>query len=164
MRRKYDVQNLHRFKYPNLVAEFMETGYSICTISEHMGLGRCSENDPQVNAKLFGEKEILTSEAFGLARLFSCRVEYLFSHELTLVGSYPAAYVRHCESNRRQEKEIEAFRMEREICEKLRKESDLLQAVYKLVNAPESSRHYLVYAILGHDLREVKLNTIPAKI
>lgn len=65
MRRNYDPETLSKYKYPNLVAEFMESGYSICTLSEHMGLGRRKENDPLMKEKLFGSDEITCAEAAG---------------------------------------------------------------------------------------------------
>lgn len=119
MRRNYDPETLSKYKYPNLVAEFMESGYSICTLSEHMGLGRCEENDALVNVKIFGDEEIFYMEAVRLARLFGCTMEYLFSHNLEKVGDMPVAYYRHYESNKRMEKEMVVNRLSREVREVL---------------------------------------------
>lgn len=127
MRRKYDVATLTQYRYPNLVAEFMETGYSICTLSEHMGHGRRQENDPEINSKLFGSEDIFASEAFGLARLFGCKVEYLFSNELEMFGDMPIAYIRHYDSNKRQERELEVFRTSEEIRRTLAEKPYLLE-------------------------------------
>ena len=88
MRRNYNPETLPKYKYPNLVAEFMETGYSICTLSEHMGLGRRQENDPLINAKLFGDEKIMSDEAIGLARLFGCEIRYLFAAQKWAVSLY----------------------------------------------------------------------------
>ena len=115
MRREYDFRILSKYKYPNLVAEFMETGYSICTLSEHMGNGRCKEDDAVINAKIFGDEKITAQEASGLAQLFGCKLEYLFSTEIEMIVDVPAAYIRHLDSNRRQEREMKLFRISEEI-------------------------------------------------
>ena len=93
----------------------METGYSICTLSEHMGNGRCKEDDAVINAKIFGDEKITAQEASGLAQLFGCKLEYLFSTEIEMIGDVPAAYIRHLDSNRRQEREMKLFRISEEI-------------------------------------------------
>lgn len=36
---------LSTYKYPNLMAEVKESTYSICTIAEHIGLGRYRKED-----------------------------------------------------------------------------------------------------------------------
>ena len=106
---------LEKYKYPNLVAEIKESHYSMCTLSDHMGLGRCQENDPVINGKIFGSREILLNEATGLRHLFNCEVEYLFSDQLEIYEERPLAYYHHYEMNRRQE----ADRKRRELCERL---------------------------------------------
>lgn len=95
MRKKYDPEKLSQYKYPNLVAEFMESGFSICTLAEHMGLGSQEEDDPLINAKLFGKTEVFLNEAVGLTKLFQCDAKYLFSHELGMIWGIPIAYIRH---------------------------------------------------------------------
>lgn len=117
MRRNYDPETLSKYKYPNLVAEFLESGYHICTLSEHMGLGRRKENDPLMREKLFGSDEITCDEAVGLSKLFSCKVEYLFSDTLEKLGDMHVAYIRHYESNKRMERDMELY----ELSEKVRK-------------------------------------------
>ena len=151
MRRKYDFKQLGKFKYPNLVAEFMETGYSICALSECMGLGRREENDPLVKAKLFGDEAILSSEALGLSNLFGCDMEYLFDSELQMFGDYPIAYIRHFESNQREEREWEEYQMREDVRKKMMGDARLLLAVYKFVNSPEGARTHLINAILGKE-------------
>lgn len=65
---------LSTYKYPNLMAEVKESTYSICTIAEHIGLGRYrKEDDSKVWSKLTGREEILYDEALGLARLFDTK-------------------------------------------------------------------------------------------
>lgn len=95
MRRNYDPETLTQYKYPNLVAEFMESGISICDMSEHMGLGECREDDSLINAKIFGKTEFFHNEAIGLTKLFQCDARYLFAGELSKVGDIPIAYIRH---------------------------------------------------------------------
>lgn len=115
MRREYNFNILPKYRYPNLVAEFMESGYSICTLSEHMGNGRCKEDDAGINAKIFGDEEIPAQEALGLAQLFGCKLDYLFSHELEMIGDVPVAYIRHYDSNKRLEQEMKLFKISEEI-------------------------------------------------
>lgn len=115
MRRDYNPETLTQYKYPNLVAEFMETGYSICTLSDHMGLGLRQEDDKLINAKIFGDEEILSDEAIGLAKLFGCKVEYLFSNTLEKFCDMPVAYIRHYESNKQQERDRELYSLSEKI-------------------------------------------------
>ena len=65
--KKISNQQLSEFKYPNLIAELIESGYSICTCSDHMGLGRRQENDQEIWDKLKGKRKMSLSEAKGLA-------------------------------------------------------------------------------------------------
>lgn len=103
--KKLTNEQINTFPYPNLIAELIESGYSICTLGEHMGLeGRRSENDPQIWSKLRGQDEIMASEAFGLARLFNTECEYLFSSELTEIDGMSAAYWRWFYENVRMKK------------------------------------------------------------
>lgn len=114
----YDIpfEKLSYYKYPNLVAEVVETGYSICAISEHMGLGRCKENDSIICEKIFGKKKIMLNEAFGLCRLFNCEAGYLFAEELQTIEDKSLAYYRHYERNKRIMENAER----RDFCEAMR--------------------------------------------
>ena len=115
MRRKYDFKDLPKYRYPNLVAEFMESGYILCTLSDHMGNGICEEDNVIMREKIFGNREITAQEAMGLARLFGCKIEYLFSPEVEMIGDVPAAYIRHYDSNKRLEQEMKLFKISEEI-------------------------------------------------
>lgn len=107
------MDELKKFKYPNLIAELCESHYSICTLGEHMGLGhRRKENDPEVWAKLRGEEDMLASEAFGLARLFGADPDYLFADTLTMIGDYPMAVIRWMDSNREREQDQRRYEIE----------------------------------------------------
>lgn len=143
MRRNYNPETLSQYRYPNLVAEFMESGYSICTLSEHMGLGRRQENDPLINAKLFGDKEILFDEAIGLSKLFGCKADYLFSHTLEKIGDMPVAYIRHYESNKQMERDMELYRLSEEIRKALREKPDLADFLKLVLSC---SKHQIQYA------------------
>jgi hypothetical protein len=144
MRRNYDPEILSQYKYPNLVAEFMETGYSICTLSEYMGLGRRKEDDALINAKLFGDKEVLYSEAVGLTQLFSCKMEYLFSDTLEKFGDMPVAYIRHYDSNKRQERDMELYRLSEEIRYAIRDRQYLAEFMRIVLSCTEKQIQYMI--------------------
>lgn len=102
---------LSTYKYPNLMAEVKESTYSICTIAEHIGLGRYrKEDDSKVWSKLTGREEILYDEALGLARLFDTKIEYLFSHELNIIDGQTAAYWRWFDFHQEAQRESEIFK------------------------------------------------------
>lgn len=104
------IEELQKYPYPNLMAEIAESGYSICTIGDHLGIGdHCKEDDAEVWARLRGEKAMLTSEAFGLASLFGVKLEYLFSHELQMFGRNTLAYARWYEKKQKEKREREVF-------------------------------------------------------
>ena len=120
---KKSNEELMKYHYPNFIAELIESGYSICTLGDHMGLGRHrQEDDPEVWDKLKGHKDILESEMIQLSRLFSVKVEYLFSHNLVVLGGKPLAYWRWYDDNQRKEQEhqerIEIDEIVRELKEK----------------------------------------------
>ncbi|MEZ3488434.1 MAG: hypothetical protein K1W22_18110 [Lachnospiraceae bacterium] len=142
MRRNYDPEKLSRYRYPNLVAEFMESGYSICTLSEHMGLGARQEDDKLINAKIFGNEEISFNEAIGLAQLFSCKISYLFADELEIFGGRPVAYIRHYESNKQQERDMELYRLSEEIRRALKERPDLADFLKLTLSCTEQQIQY----------------------
>lgn len=95
---KLNVKDLNKFRYPNLIAEIIGSQYSICTLSEHMGYGRCEENDIEIRSKVFtdklGDGDITFAEAAALSRLFNCEMEYLFSSKVKLLDGEAYAYIR----------------------------------------------------------------------
>lgn len=108
---RLSIELLSKYKYPNLIAELIESGYSICTIGDHLGMGKYrKEDDKEVWDKLKGNTEIFTSEAIALAKLFGVGIGYLFSEDLATLDNKPLAFYRWFEDNRR--KEIELKRME----------------------------------------------------
>lgn len=46
--KRLSVEQLKHLKYSNLMAELIESRYSICTVADHMGLGRRKEDDSEV--------------------------------------------------------------------------------------------------------------------
>lgn len=125
---------LSAYKYPNLMAEVKESTCSICTIAEHMGLGRYrKEDDSKVWGKLTGREEILYNEAFGLARLFNTGIEYLFSHELNIIDGQTAAYWRWFDFHQKVQRESEIFKARSEIMNELKAKPYLLKLMKELV-------------------------------
>ena len=104
-------EELSKFPYPNLIAELIESHYSICTLGDHMGLGRYRrEDDPEIWAKLRGQQKITASESVGLSRLFGAKLEYLFSDTLNILCEKPMAYIRWYDTNKRHEIETQQIR------------------------------------------------------
>lgn len=85
---------LKQFPYPNLVAEVIESNYSINTLAENMRLGGRQVNDTEVWMKLRGEREIYASEAYGMVHLFRTSWDYLFDSELHLLYGKTVAHWR----------------------------------------------------------------------
>lgn len=136
--RRLSIEELQRYPYPNLMAEIIESGYSICTVGEHMGLGRyLPEDSPEIWGRLTGNTEILFSEADGLVRLFGADFEYLFSHELRLISEKPYAYWRWLEENKRRKRELMEYRMRQKIDEALKEKPYLLKMVSVIVSMSE---------------------------
>ncbi len=120
---------LQKFKYPNLIAELIESGYSICTCADHMGLGIREENDPEIWGKLRGEIEIFASEALGLARLYGVGADYLFSDELKTIYGMTYAFCRWSDYNAKRDKEHQEYLTRQEIERELRKKPYLLEFI-----------------------------------
>ncbi len=103
--RKLSAEELKQYPYPNLIAEWIASGYSVCTLGTHMGLpGRREEDDPEMMDKLHGRAEIMANEALGLSRLFGASMEYLFSRDLSTDGDQPIAYARRAAKERGKKK------------------------------------------------------------
>ena len=121
------IEELREYPYPNLMAELINSGYSICTLAEHMGLGELRrEDDPEVWAKMKGDCEISCSEALGLAGLFGVKAEYLFNYDLKVFCDEPMAYWRWHDENKRKEREHQEYQAREEIIRKLREKPYLL--------------------------------------
>lgn len=124
--RNWSNEELGKFPYPNLMAEIMESGYSICTVSDHMGLGIAKENDPVVWAKLKGEEDIYANELVGMANLFEVSIDYLFSKTLDTFCGESKAKIRWHDWNKRQEQEHKRNQEIKEITEQLESNPELL--------------------------------------
>ena len=85
-------KELSRCKYPNLIAEIIESGYSTSTLADFMGIGAKKygtyrqEGDPEVWDKINGKAEMPANQAFGLAKYYNVTLEYMFSHELEIIS------------------------------------------------------------------------------
>ena len=103
--KRLSLIELSRYRYPNLLAEIIESGYSICTIAEYMGLGRYRrEDDPEVWARLAGSIEMTVANMCGLLQLYNVKQEYLFSDTLSIKGGVSEAYWRWYDENKIKEK------------------------------------------------------------
>ena len=119
MHSKISIEELKKFRYPNLIAEIIESGYSINTLAVYMGLpGSRKENDPEMLAKLYGNMEITVDEAERLAGLFRARIGYLFSHDLETISGKPMAYWRWLHENQRKLSELREIQEIEKILEK----------------------------------------------
>ncbi len=130
--KKLSNQQLSEFKYPNLIAELIESGYSICTCSDHMGVGRRQENDQEIWDKLKGKRKMSLSEAKGLALLFNVKFEYLFSRELNVMNEKPYAYIRWYEWNKKQERD-EQLKADLMVVERTLKDKPYLLQLIKTI-------------------------------
>ncbi len=148
--KKLTNEQLQKLKYPNLIAELIESGYSICTCADHMGLpdGRYREqDDKEVWGKLYGEDELLATEAFGLAKLFGTSMEYLFAENLKTTNGEILAHIRWYESNQRREREYQEYLKREEINRELRKKPYLLDFLREVVKWSEKEFNMAVQII-----------------
>lgn len=110
--KKMTNEELNQCKYPNLIAEIIESGYSTITLADFMGLGPKKngryrrENDPEVWDKINGKEEMLASHAAGLCKYYNADFDYLFSNKLHVVSGKPVAYWKWYEENRKKEAEF----------------------------------------------------------
>lgn len=132
--KKLSIDELQRFPYPNLMAEIIESGYSICTVAAHMGLGEYrKEDDPEVWANLTNPGAITVNEALKLSRLFGAEYEYLFSKELKTISGQSVAYYRWYDWNKKKQEEIEVNQAIREISRMLKESPQLLTLVREMI-------------------------------
>lgn len=130
---KLTTTQLSKYKYPNLIAELIESHYSICTVAEHIGMGRRSETDLEVWDKLTGKTEIFASEGMELSKLFGVTIEYLFSHELTTFRGQPKAFWRWLDFNRKIQEDSERYRVAEEVKRRIMDNPLLLKFFRKAV-------------------------------
>lgn len=120
-------EEIEKAKYPNLLAEIKESGYSICTISEFMGFGMCKEDDKTVWDKLYGVEEITLKEARNLCRHYGVDFTYLFDKKLHNTCGKSIAYWRWYDENRKKQEEIERRKAIMEIYNELVANPELLE-------------------------------------
>lgn len=131
--KKLSNEELNKCKFPNLIAEIIESGYSTSTLADFMGLGAKKngkyrkEDDPEVWNKINGQKEMLASHIVGLAKYYGVKIEYLSSYELTIQSGKPLAYWRWYENNQKKKKELERLKTIGEIEYTLYSEPYLLE-------------------------------------
>lgn len=132
------IKDLQKYPYPNLMAEIKESNYSICTIGDHMRLGKyLPENSPEVWDRLTGKKELLTSEAVALSNLFGVELKYLFDDELTVINEKPLAYWRWIRHNKRREREFMEYKVRQGIDRALREKPFLLPFISQIITMSE---------------------------
>lgn len=150
--RRLSNEELKKQTYPNLIAEWLESGYSFCTLGERLGLGSYrEEGDSEVLAKMTGKDELVPREAIELCKLFGVKMEYLFSHELKCIDEKPMAYLRWYESNKRKEEELRQYKAREEILRNLQEKPYLLEMFSVLVemSQQELNRAFIQYRIGG---------------
>lgn len=133
--RKLSNEFFSRCKYPNLIAEVMETTFSICTIAEYMELGRYrKEDDPEVWGMLNGTIQMNVSNMMGLCRCFHMDPEYLFSNTLEVVNGKPLAHWRWYERNQEQQRYMEESRSLSKIYDTLNNKRYLIGYVQAVID------------------------------
>lgn len=148
--KKLTIEELKEYKYPNLIAELIESGYSICTLGDHMGLkGRRDEDDREIWGKLKGNIDLYRTEALGLAHLFSVNMEYLFSHELHVFSGMPAAHWRWLDSNQKKVYEQEKSKKIQEIERELQRKPELFEFMKLVVTLSKQERMSLLEHLKG---------------
>ena len=85
-------EELNKYRFPNLIAEIIESQYSHSEIAQYMGHDITTDTWELIQAKLKGEDEFLASEICGVLNLFQGGFEYLFASELYVYNSKPLAY------------------------------------------------------------------------
>ena len=137
-------EELRKFSYPNLVAEIIESGYGMHTISDFMGHGNTYSTEVMIKAKVFGKDEILASEALGLAHYFNCEMRYMFSHELSVINGKPMAYWRWLDENKRKQEEHERSKAILEIYEELKAKPYLINFLKQCIKLNAEQREMVL--------------------
>ncbi|MGN0348591.1 MAG: hypothetical protein ACI4DR_03550 [Roseburia sp.] len=105
-------EELNKCRYPNLIAEILESGYSTSTLADFMGLGAKKngkyrpEGDLEVWDKINGKEDICTSHVEGLCKYYGLDNDYLFSDKLYVVSGKSLAYWRWYDKHRKEEEEL----------------------------------------------------------
>lgn len=123
---------IRKQKFPNLLAEIKESGYSISTIRDHMGMGRYGDIQ-EVWDKITGKADMFPEEIAGLAGLFGVDIKYLITPELVVIEEKSMAYWRHYELNRRLEEQSALNQKVERIAKELLKNPDLLYFISDVI-------------------------------
>lgn len=126
-----------------------------------MGIGKKktgfyrAEDDPEIWAKLRGEKEIYIDEAEGLANLFGVTFEYLFSDKISTLSDMPIVYYRWYDWNKKCKEEIAQNEGIRKIEQHLRKYPNLIEPMKEILTWSSEDLQ-----ALANSLREGKKGTV----
>lgn len=146
--KKMSNDELSACKYPNLMAEIIESGYSTSTLADFMGIGSKKdgryrpEGDPEVWNKINGSEELLASHALGLCKYYNCDYDYMFSHTLNVISGKPAAYWHWYEENKLKDAEYNKKMKINEIYHTLDEKPyliDFMKEVIKYIDSAEDS-------------------------
>lgn len=146
-------EELKKCKYPNLIAEIIESGYSTSTLADFMGLGSRKngkyrpEGDPEVWDKINGKEEICASHAAGLSKYYNADFEYLFSSELDIMHGKPVAYWKWYDENRKKEEELKKLGEMRVIEYELHTRPDLLEFMKLAMTLSEEQLQFVTKTI-----------------
>ena len=141
-------EELSMCKYPNLVAEIIESGYSASTLGDFMGIGAKKdgryrkEDDLEVRGLINGTIEMSASNMMGLCRYYGADADYLFSDTLQIISGKPLAYWRWYEVNQKQEREHKQMQALYKIYNTLHDKlylTDCVQAVIDYIENAEDS-------------------------
>ena len=146
--------DIEKEKYPNLLAELKESGYSICTISEWMGYERCEEDNRKIWDKLTGKTELTYLECYGLVRLFNVEFEYLFSHDLTVLNNKSQAYWRWFDYNYKCKLDLQRQKAIKEIYDVLVAEPHIFEFMKKVVTLTKQQREQVLHLLKGCESNE----------
>ena len=143
--RRLSNKELQEYKYPNLMAEIIESGYSMALICDRMGHENMSEEDAKkmMYTKLRGKDIITVDEAFGLAALFRGDVAYLVSTELTIEYGAPKAHWRWVDENNRIEKELKKAREKAALKQELSEKPYLKEFIRLCIDLTEEKKEKL---------------------
>ena len=138
-------EELSKYKYPNLVAEIIESGYTASTLADFMGIGAKKDgryrkdDDPEVWGMINGTIEMRASNIFRLCKYYGADVNYLFSDTLQIINGKPAAYWKWYKENQRQEREFERLQALSDIYRILHENLYLTTYVRKIIDYIQSA-------------------------
>ena len=152
--KKLSIAELNKFPYPNLIAEIIESGYGMHTISDFMGHGNTYDTKEMIGKKLNGEEDIFASEANGLAKLFGVKMDYLFSNALSVVNEKSEAYWRWYYENERKQAEVERGKDIMLVYNAVRENPDLLSFIKKCVLMTEQQREVVLRLLHEKEMKK----------